>query len=726
MLPQQTSNGLHVPHPQRSPAAARGPLGEPWPRAANGRQPARSGVQIIVPFYRNEELVAPLLGSLAACAEELRRLDASILAIDDSPDHEPLAAELRAAVTRWGHLVPIEVVANATNLGFVGSANLGLARARVAGRDAVLLNSDTVVFPAAIEELVRVSRLDPMIGFVSPRSNNATIASLPVGESFVHQPPEAAFESFRRVSDWLPEFHFAPTAIGFCLFIRHAMLREFGLLDSAFCAGYNEENDLILRANRCGYRAALANRAFVYHHGEASFSFSGRAELERHNARLLVERYPEYPRAVEAYVSGPVQRAEALLTALLPDAAGRHDLVFDFSDLGSYHNGTIEAAVALLREFAAAETDRFNLFVIMHAEHARFHRLDRLVGVQVLPVDTDRPFAVGLRIGQPFTVESYQRLNRLAARTAWFMLDTITWDCLGLINPDLDWIWRRVFEHADAVIYNSEFTRGQFARRFPAAPAVRHLVSLHSLDPLEYLPAGRRAGRRGEHILVVGNKFPHKHVGPAVDAIAAAVPAVRIECVGLGEHPHPLVRCHRGGNLTVDAMESLYERASVVVFPSHYEGFGFPILKALAYHKPIVVRDTALARDLRAALGDDPNVILCESTGEMAARVRDGLPDWVEVSRSGTRRGWRESRQELAALVAELIAAPDPFTALVRRLPERLPSNGPTVPDATVDPALPDAMRRIRSAVVRMPLLRSIARPLWRLAWAAWRPFLDR
>jgi GT2 family glycosyltransferase len=695
---------------------------ETAPDPASRAAPAGPGVEIVVPFFRNEDLVAPLFDSLAACADECRRFGAAIVAVNDSPGYEPLARALQDAIGRLDGRIPVRVVENPENLGFVRSCNIGLAGAAAAGHDALLLNSDTILFPGALSEMARVAELDPMIGFVSPRSNNATIASLPMQEEHRRASPSEAFESFRRLSVYLPDYHYAPTAIGFCMLVKGMILREFGILDEAYGAGYNEENDLVMRANRCGYRAVLANKAFVYHHGESSFTHGDRTELESCNAALLADRYPEYPRAVQAYVHGPIHRAERMLTALLPDSAGRHDLVFDFSDLGSYHNGTIEAAVALLRHFAAAETGRFHLFVVMHAEHARFHGLDRIAGVHVLPVDTDRSFAVGLRVGQPFTPESFNRLNRLAVRTAWFMLDTITWDCLWLTNPDLDAIWRGVFQEADAVIYNSEFTRQQFSRRFPAAASVRHLVSPHSLDPAEYLPKGRQPGRPGRHILVVGNKFPHKHVGPTVDALVEAVADERIECVGLDSHPHPLVSCHAGGNVSVDTMESLYERASIVVFPSHYEGFGFPVLKALAYEKPILMRDSVFARDLKAALDDDSNILLFGTTAEMVAAAGGPLPRWIATDGTPRTRRWADSGREIAVLLDELSRRPDPFSALVHRLQEPA-SVPPAVEPPEVDPRLPDVLRRVRSGVVGMPVVRAAVRPFWRALWRLFASF---
>lgn len=679
--------------------------------------PAPSGgLAVVIPFFRQERLVGPLFDSLLESAAELAALSAVVIAVNDSPDHPPLEAALAAAAGRCGAALPLEVLVNPRNLGFVRSANRGMERAVAAGRDVLLLNSDTLVSPGAIAEMVRVAGRDPMIGFVSPRSNDATIASLPHQEPLRHRGVAESRRDHALLAAHLPDFHYAPTAIGFCLLITRRILEEFGLFDEAYGAGYNEENDLVMRANRRGYRAVLANRAFVHHQAAASFGGS-RGRLEAENARRLAARYPEYPRAVAAYEAGPVHRAERMLAALLPDASGRRSLLFDCSDVGSYHNGTIEAAVRLLRGFAQRHAHRFALAVTIHAEHARYHGLDRIPEVEVLPVDVDRPFAVGLRVGQPFTRESLLRLNRQAVRTAWFMLDTITWDCQSLVNPDLDWVWRQVFAHGDAVLYNSEFTRRQFATRFPAAATVRHLVSPHGLDPAEYLPPGRRPGREGGPILVVGNRFPHKDVGPTIDALAAALPPdARFTAIGLDDHPDPRVTCLPSGPLPPERVEDLYEEAGLVVFPSHYEGFGFPFLKAVAYRKPLLARDTPLSREMRAHLGDSPNIVLYRTTRELVEILARRPPRWVpQPARSG--RGWDGSVDEIADLLAALAAAPDAFDPLRRRLGDLegavAPAHLPADPDAELSPAF----RRLRSWTVRHPAFRQVVQPAWRLLW---------
>jgi GT2 family glycosyltransferase len=337
-------------------------------------------IDIIIPFYRQPSLVKGLFESLHRVSEELVSTGCQIIAINDSPDDAELQPLLRQAVQALSAKVPCRVVENVQNLGFGRSVN-GAASESVAKRhDIILLNSDTILFPGAIAEMQRVAGLDPMIGFVSPRSNNATICSFPSQREFQKLPPEQAYQVFRELSGYLPEFHYVPVAVGFCLYVKFLILDEFGLLDEAYGRGYNEENDMIMRANRCGYQAALANHAFVYHIGEASFSNSDtpREQLNQKNHALLLQRYPEYPRSIDKYFSGIHFRAEQMVTALLPDNEGRLDLVFDFSSMGTYHNGTFEAAKSILRAALEKCQKHFYIYVLVSEEAQRFHKLDRL------------------------------------------------------------------------------------------------------------------------------------------------------------------------------------------------------------------------------------------------------------------------------------------------------------------------------------------------------------
>lgn len=616
----------------------------------------KSELHIVVPFYKKEELVSQLFGSLNAVGDELRRLEAKIFFYNDSPDYAPLQAALESC--RFDDpAISFEVVTNKSNLGFIGTCNHAFARAKAERAEVVLLNSDTIVFPGALSEMLDVAALDPMIGFVSPRSNNATIATLPY--SFLDQDvtPERGYAAFVQTAPTLPRYSFVPTAVGFCLLIKWTVHSELGGFDPVYGTGYNEENDLVMRANRCGYRAVLANRAFVWHMGEQSFAESSRAKAAREakNAPVLHERYPEYPQLIHSYFASPEFRAETLIEY----AAGRNGQLvyaFDFSSFGLYFNGTFESGIKLLEAAVRTWPKHCKIAVYMQKAAWDFHGLSRLEGVARLEVDGQSEQVTAIvRIGQPFDVDAIARLVNRAPVVGIFMLDTIAYDC-GYLSLNFDArIWHFALRHIDVLFTNSRFTLDRITNRFEIGPAVIQQVSPHSLDVSEY---GSPSGKRDEvksHIFVIGNHFNHKFVRPTVDAIAAAFPEERIAAVGYGDNvsPHGNVEAFEAGHLSDEAFERFYSDAAAVVFPSHYEGFGFPVLHALARRRPIYVRDSALYRELAAGIGGAENIHYFCTIEDLIADIRENGMHWKTPETSGERGGWDRSAREVFASMEE-------------------------------------------------------------------------
>src|ERR1017187_1905304 len=457
------------------------------PHALDTAQGSPPAIDIVILLCRNAKLVEPLFRSLRSAAAELNESSCSVVAVNDSPDDPELKLVLRQAVECLAELVPARLIENERNLGFVRSVNAAAAASLAVRHDIVLLNSDTVVFPATIAEMKRVAYLDPMIGFVGARSNNSSICSLPQQSESRTPSPEDAYRSFRALARYLPDFHFLPTAAGFCLYINAKGLGELGLFDEAYGEVYSEENDLIMRANRGGYRAALANHAFVYHIGEASFSVSDspKAMLEKKNAELLNPRYPEYSASLSDYFASAHYEAERMLTALLPDSQGRLELVFDFSSACARYNGTVGAAKRTLSHAVESWRQYFNISVMVSDEALQFHELDQLPRVHYVSPETTRVFAVAFRFGQPFAVEPLQRMSRVGVLNVYSMLDPIAFDCLYL-NRDLRTIWGTVFDHADGVISIRELVGEQFRRRFRLNPMLKEMVAYLSLDLSDY------------------------------------------------------------------------------------------------------------------------------------------------------------------------------------------------------------------------------------------------
>lgn len=618
-----------------------------------------TSLDLIIPFYKDAALADALFGSLAAVEDELAAGCCSILAIDDSSGDVALGTALSRTAERFR--IPFEIVVNPRNLGFVASANIGLRRAVERGHDALLLNSDTLVFPGAIAEMRRVAALDPMIGFVNPRSNNASILSLPQQEEFRDPDPAAAHALYARLAPLLPDFQFTPTAVGFCLLIRREVLEEFGFFDECYSPGYSEENDLVMRANRCGYRAALANRAFVYHAGGGSFAAPESKALELRHERVLGERYPEYLPAVAHYCSAPPYRFERLLGAMLP---ARPAVVFDFSSFDERHNGTFDAGRRILE--GAAREWPYPIHVIVSPGARRFHRLDDIPGLTFETLKTERVFAAAFRFGQPFSLEHISRMASTAVVNVYAMLDPISLDCLYLREPDLEALWGAVFAHADGVVYISDFGADEFRRRFRLRDGLRELVCPLSLDPADYAPAGTTTA--GEYLLVIGNHFAHKHMAPTVRALKEALPDLPMVALGLPAEAVPGVRCYPSGELQEAEVRELFRAARAIVFPSLYEGFGLPIMEGLAHRKPVLARDIPAAREIRTRANAGDNLILYSSTGDLVRRLRTGIPEWHGTAGCTGGEGWDAITAKLGAFIGELVEASSFDRVLLPRL----------------------------------------------------------
>lgn len=636
-------------------------------------------VLIAIPFFKNESLVESVVGSLIACAADLRAIRAEVILYNDSPDYLPLALALEAMLPRAQAAFPCRLVRNAQNIGFVKTMNRAIAEAIEHRYDLLLLNSDTIVTLGALVEMVRVAALDPMIAFVNPRSNNATLTTLPVPSPLVEQASDNGHSAYVALAARLPAFSYAPTAVGFCMLIRWAVLAEFGAFDEIYGHGYNEENDLVMRASRCGYRVALANRAFVWHESERSFSSAGvtKAKWEPINRAILDARYPEYGAFTGAHFDAPETHAEALLGALTPDETGRVDLAFDFSSFAPLHNGTYQAGKQLLQAASDAWSDAFKIHVLCAEDIYDFHGYATIGIPRCEPHGPER-FAAIFRVGQPYDWDSIRRLVMKGAVIGIYMLDTISIDCTQLTSPRLYNLWQFALSHVDMMVALSRQTSDQLSHRFRIPDHVVQVRSMLSLNVSDYrLPdpgadAGRPAGMPAT-LLVLGNHFPHKYTAPTANALAAAFPDRSIVALGqtkpVGQvtsgplAPDGLSAAENLTGVTVGLLSdaelaAYYARADAIVFPSHYEGFGIPVLNALAARRPLYVRRLPVFEELWESQHRNPNIHFYETTDDLIRRLRviASWDDAVELppSNNGADRSAREIRAGLGSALAQV------------------------------------------------------------------------
>lgn len=229
-------------------------------------------------------MIVPIYGA----ADDLRRCLASVAMHTDLSRHRvmlvvdgPQDEAVETCVSDFAG----NCLRNETRRGFVHSVNRGM---RESANDVVLLNSDTIVTANWLEKLIAAAYSSNDVGTVTPLSNDATICS-------VAMPSDGDVEKFadhvERVSQRV--YPRLPTAVGFCMYIRRALLDDVGLFDEAFGLGYGEENDFCMRATARGWQHIADDATFIYHAGHRSFGES-RAEQMRHAQRVLTRRHPRY------------------------------------------------------------------------------------------------------------------------------------------------------------------------------------------------------------------------------------------------------------------------------------------------------------------------------------------------------------------------------------------------------------------------------------------------
>jgi GT2 family glycosyltransferase len=658
----------------------------------------RKAIDIIVPVYKSVHLTTRCLNSLADQIQEIARSNPRLIVINDSPGEPDVHRMLEAFARRHSY---VTVLDNERNLGFVKSVNKGLEIACKAGRDVILVNADTETYPDTLKNLVDAAYSDPQIGFASPRSNNASICSLPHFYGGTVADQAESYKRWKVLSRTMPAFHFTPTAVGFYLYIKNEVIANFGFLDPEFGIGYEEENDLILRANKVGYRAVLVNNSFAYHAGSASFNLLD-MNLRAHqgaNLQKMAHRHAEYLPLIHRYEASAHFRAETLLSYVLPAESGRVKIVFDLSAIGPHINGTNEMSVAIIDGFYGRHASMFDINVICSQDAFEFHKLDRHAGLRRHETDlqTLERFAIGVQLGQPFSVHAISTLEDLAVVNIFGMLDTIAEDCGYLsITHRLENLWGHAARHANGLFFNSQFSETSVLARYPDAKQLSRYPQLlpTKLSCYKKAPSIEAA----EHVLILGNHFAHKASDATADILKAAFPTTQFVVLGAQNQVSRNVRTYRSGTLSDKQMESLYMRASVVVLPSHVEGFGLGLMHALAARKVVVARDIPATREILSTYQQVSGVFLYRDDAKIVSALRSAMNERASQVNDDGAASWDDWVDGFAKFCLKLLAQDDLFERVARRIQagdllrkadmfERMQTTSPAVQPATTQVA---------------------------------------
>ena len=237
----------------------------------------------------------------------------------------------------------------------------------------------------------------------------------------------------------------------------------------------------------------------------------------------------------------------------------------------------------------------------------------------------------------------------------------------------LTWATKVAVKKSAFILAVSEATKREIVRYLDIPP--ERIVVTYDAADAQFRPADpavlaefrRRAGLPERFILFLGTLEPRKNIPTLIDAyarIAARTDApliigggkgwlyeeifAKVEALGLGD------KIRFAGYIPGEDLPLWYAAASVFVFPSIYEGFGMPLLEAMACGTPTVTSNRSSMPEVVGDAGLQVDPYDAEAMGEAILQLLGDAALREELRERGLRRvprfSWRETAERTLAV----------------------------------------------------------------------------
>jgi len=544
-------------------------------------------VSIIIPVYN-------ALQYTRACLERLRTLHESesvpyeIIVVNDG-SHDGTAEFLKEQEPF------IRTVHNPTNLGFAAACNRGADLAR--GPYLLFLNNDTLPEPGWLEALVAEVDRDPRVGVAGARLLYPDGRIQHAGIMFT--PQGLPFHRYRGVPGDDPrvmETVALPAVTGACMLVRQDLFMRLEGFDERYRM-YYEDVDLCLRAHQAGYRVIYCPRSVVVH-----FESKSSPSLEEANARnfqslpLFLQRWLPYLRHL-----GVVREELPAKTFSMSRRDSMHMPLILWTGPVFDPSGYAEE----LRTFAKA-MDAYG--IPFRLEEMPWSPLD--AGLKV----SDRDFLRRMMEGTLSADRAYMRVWHTFP--VFFRRDEQAFANIGRTTFETDRLpegWAERCNSMDFIWVPTEFNVETFRRAGVSQEKLRILPQCVDterygphVEPLKirlergfnFLSIFDWSPRKGWDILLraYATAFRpdddvclilkvYSSAGKTIEQIKEEIDRFLTQEFGDRELPPILIL---GGILSEDEVPRLYRCANAFVLPSRGEGWGRPLMEAMASGLPTI------------------------------------------------------------------------------------------------------------------------------------------
>ncbi len=255
----------------------------------------------------------------------------------------------------------------------------------------------------------------------------------------------------------------------------------------------------------------------------------------------------------------------------------------------------------------------------------------------LLPYWLSYPVARHIRSRKP----SVSHFTKAALpRTAIGSTVVTIYDIIPLLLPESQSPLRRLYwpavlkhaaRHASHIMTISEQSRSDMMERYNIA-GDKITVTPLAVDTAHFRPSNKISRDAAPYILFVGTKDRRKNVSSLIRAFAAIADKVPHQLLIVGKQAHKQDasmqtvvnyklqdRVEFRENVLYEELPTLYSQADIFVWPSVYEGWGFPPQEAMACGTPVIVSNGG---PLSEVVGD-AGIIVPFQKSHLADRMND-------------------------------------------------------------------------------------------------------